>query len=459
MKVLEWKNYESISSSSFKKLYDDKFFTDVTLACDGNKKIEAHKVILSACSNFFQEILQGNENPHPLIYLQGMDIKYLILLKKFIYLGRAMVEQDYILPFVEMSKSFLNTQTKENPQTMPNKPREKQELEHLNSTPEKLIQEQINFSESSVNLGLTENKFLTEFVTNVEQSRGENSTAETTIREQMNIPESSVNSATTENKFVAEVVAKVAHSFKENDSEIIFTPKIEPMSTSDIATSLVTKKEIIPIEFIPRMRQSCLKCKFQSFNSAHLEDHIEKMHSEQICPECGISFEVGKLKAHLRGMHTTYSCKECSFTTEKAVPYYDHKRLHIKDSLIRCDKCEYSSYSNASVKKHREIHNASNEFKCDSCEFMSRTRKEQRYHTKKVHKGVRYECDDCEYSATTGNNLKAHKESVHAKFKTFCRICPFSNSSVSRVSLHEKRNHLKEFETYISKPPSQNVNN
>ena len=75
MKRLEWKNYESISSSSFKNLYDDDLFTDVTLACEGNKKIEAHKVILSACSNFFQEILKDNEHPHPLIYMQGIDKK------------------------------------------------------------------------------------------------------------------------------------------------------------------------------------------------------------------------------------------------------------------------------------------------------------------------------------------------------------------------------------------------
>ena len=44
---LEWKMYENISSNSFRTLYSDTDFTDVTLACEDNKKVMAHKVVLS----------------------------------------------------------------------------------------------------------------------------------------------------------------------------------------------------------------------------------------------------------------------------------------------------------------------------------------------------------------------------------------------------------------------------
>ena len=44
---LEWKMYENISSNSFRTLYNDTDFTDVTLACEDNKKVMAHKVVLS----------------------------------------------------------------------------------------------------------------------------------------------------------------------------------------------------------------------------------------------------------------------------------------------------------------------------------------------------------------------------------------------------------------------------
>ena len=44
---LEWKMYENISRNSFRTLYSDTDFTDVTLACEDNKKVMAHKVVLS----------------------------------------------------------------------------------------------------------------------------------------------------------------------------------------------------------------------------------------------------------------------------------------------------------------------------------------------------------------------------------------------------------------------------
>ena len=238
MKVLGWKNYESISSSSFKKLYDDTLFTDVTLACEGNKTIEAHRVILSACSSSFHEILQGNEHPPPLIYLQGMDIKYLILLKKFMYLGKAMVEQDDILPFVEMSKTFLNTETEENPQTMEEKPKEKQG--HNNSISEKTMHEQIKFPENSLNLAQRKHKFITGLAIQVEKSSGESRAQEMSILEPINISKNSVKLALGENKFPAEVVSKVEQSFRENDPEISLNPNVVPMTTTDCVTSLVT---------------------------------------------------------------------------------------------------------------------------------------------------------------------------------------------------------------------------
>ena len=89
--VLQWKNYTPTASEAFQRLYEDLAFTDVTIACEDNKKIEAHKVILNLCSNLFSNILKDNPNPHPLIYLQGVLIDDLILLKTFMYKGKATV--------------------------------------------------------------------------------------------------------------------------------------------------------------------------------------------------------------------------------------------------------------------------------------------------------------------------------------------------------------------------------
>ena len=57
-------------SGAFRELREDKDFFDVTLACD-DEQLQAHKVILSACSPFFRTVLRRNRHEHPLLYLKG----------------------------------------------------------------------------------------------------------------------------------------------------------------------------------------------------------------------------------------------------------------------------------------------------------------------------------------------------------------------------------------------------
>jgi len=56
---LRWNDFESNIGVAFRELREDQEFFDVTLACDEDQ-IQAHKVILSACSPFFRRILQRN---------------------------------------------------------------------------------------------------------------------------------------------------------------------------------------------------------------------------------------------------------------------------------------------------------------------------------------------------------------------------------------------------------------
>merc|ERR1711892_1630645 len=83
---LRWNDFEKNISSAFRELRGDKDFFDVTLAC-GNEQIHAHKVILSACSSFFHNILRRNPHQHPLLYLKGVKISALQSVLNFMYHG------------------------------------------------------------------------------------------------------------------------------------------------------------------------------------------------------------------------------------------------------------------------------------------------------------------------------------------------------------------------------------
>lgn len=54
---LRWNDFQSSILSSFRHLRDEEDFVDVTLACD-NCSFTAHKVVLSACSPYFRQLLK-----------------------------------------------------------------------------------------------------------------------------------------------------------------------------------------------------------------------------------------------------------------------------------------------------------------------------------------------------------------------------------------------------------------
>ena len=58
---LKWNNYQTSLSSSFKDLLNNESFVDCTLTCGqpGGQTINAHRVVLSACSPYFRQVGWG----------------------------------------------------------------------------------------------------------------------------------------------------------------------------------------------------------------------------------------------------------------------------------------------------------------------------------------------------------------------------------------------------------------
>ena len=65
---LQWNDFKENISASFGDLRTDRDLTDVTLACEDGKQVEAHKVILAASSPFFMN-LQKRTSTHILSFI------------------------------------------------------------------------------------------------------------------------------------------------------------------------------------------------------------------------------------------------------------------------------------------------------------------------------------------------------------------------------------------------------
>ena len=76
----------------------DEIF-DVTLACD-DYTVQAHKVILSASSTFFREVIRSSKHPIPYIYLKGVGRNHLKSIVDYIYTGEAQIPYEDIKSFI-----------------------------------------------------------------------------------------------------------------------------------------------------------------------------------------------------------------------------------------------------------------------------------------------------------------------------------------------------------------------
>ena len=90
---LNWDNHQINVSLAFSSLRKDEHFNDVTLACE-NRLFQAHKVVLSASSTFFEQILKSLKHPSPLVYLKDVEAKNMELLLDYMYSGELTLKQD-----------------------------------------------------------------------------------------------------------------------------------------------------------------------------------------------------------------------------------------------------------------------------------------------------------------------------------------------------------------------------
>ena len=97
---LKWGEFQPFISNSVRSLRVLGDFTDVTLVCEDGQ-LEAHRVILSASSPFFQRVLKlGAGHGQLLIFIRGVEIGQMTSLLDFIYTGEIELARDEVDQFI-----------------------------------------------------------------------------------------------------------------------------------------------------------------------------------------------------------------------------------------------------------------------------------------------------------------------------------------------------------------------
>ncbi|XP_046668465.1 protein tramtrack, beta isoform-like isoform X2 [Homalodisca vitripennis] len=102
---LRWNNHQSNLLSVFDQLLHDEAFVDVTLAVEG-QFLRAHKMVLSACSPYFQSLFVGHPDRHPIVILKDVPYADMRSLLDFMYRGEVSVDQERLTAFLKVAESL-----------------------------------------------------------------------------------------------------------------------------------------------------------------------------------------------------------------------------------------------------------------------------------------------------------------------------------------------------------------
>ncbi|XP_017756877.1 PREDICTED: uncharacterized protein LOC108548455 isoform X2 [Eufriesea mexicana] len=102
---LRWNNHQSTLIQNFDTLLESGTLVDCTLATEG-KYLKAHKVVLSACSPFFEVLLSEHYDKHPVFILKDVKFKELKAMMDYMYRGEVNISQDQLAGLLKAAESL-----------------------------------------------------------------------------------------------------------------------------------------------------------------------------------------------------------------------------------------------------------------------------------------------------------------------------------------------------------------
>ena len=102
---LRWNNHQSNLLSTFDHLLQLEAFCDVTLAVDG-ASLKCHKMVLAACSNYFQELFMENTCKHPIVFLKDISFTQTRALLDYMYHGEVSVQEEELQGLLKIAEAL-----------------------------------------------------------------------------------------------------------------------------------------------------------------------------------------------------------------------------------------------------------------------------------------------------------------------------------------------------------------
>ncbi|CAD1472778.1 unnamed protein product, partial [Heterotrigona itama] len=101
---LRWNNHRSNLLTVFDELLQNEAFTDVTLAVDGGVSVKCHKMVLAACSSYFQSLFLDLPCKHPIVVLKDVKYSEIKAILEYMYRGEVNVAQEQLAGLLKIAE-------------------------------------------------------------------------------------------------------------------------------------------------------------------------------------------------------------------------------------------------------------------------------------------------------------------------------------------------------------------
>ena len=103
--ALKWADFQKNVETVFGEVKLSQDFSDVTLVGE-DFEVEAHRLVLSAGSLLFHQVLKKAKHPRPLIYLNGTKKVEIEAVLSFLYHGEVTICQENLEQFLRTAKEL-----------------------------------------------------------------------------------------------------------------------------------------------------------------------------------------------------------------------------------------------------------------------------------------------------------------------------------------------------------------
>jgi len=294
--------HEKARTVKLKSFVENKDFLDVTIACDDDQ-IDAHKVILSAASPFFETILKRNPHQHPLLYLRGTRRKDIEALLCFIYSGETQVLNDELEEFMALANSL---QVHGLAGAVNDVVRDEVEIDtsrEIKKEKDDAFEEQFEANAAD----LRDKSLVYDSVCNKTEGSISNENKESKNRNKTKRENQQVNFDISERKY---------YDRKLESSNLVDPLQDSKIVANSIATvGQVKEKVYVEYEYDQKVLElvaktesgwTCTKCTYISIHKSHIKEHAERhiQGYSHNCEYCSKTYTIRrKLKEHIKANH------------------------------------------------------------------------------------------------------------------------------------------------------------